>query len=374
MVAAVIRGRRRDRWVYLRSHPVLFGLVALTRGRPVRRLGGTLLVHGAEPYRQVLTRLPLDRRAAGTTGAAARAYGGGELLFDQQGEAHRAARRQVAAELGGAGVARLAPVWRAVLVRRLAPLAGGGPVELVDLAAELSGATMHALLGLPATVDSRELAGTARAAAAASARELLPGPGRAAARTAAAQAAADRLLELLPGPDRSRAAMVALAGVVTTVAGLPRAVAWCADDRLWPAAACPDRRPGLVGELLRVTAPTPLVPRVAAADGTVAGRPVRAGQRLVLLARDAVGAHRHDPDPADPAPAQLAQLVFGAGPHACPGAQLARAQLADTLAALAPYRPVVTAARADRRAALPGWARLVVRAGPGAQRGRVRWD
>jgi cytochrome P450 len=59
----------------------------------------------------------------------------------------------------------------------------------------------------------------------------------------------------------------------------------------------------------------------------------------------------------------VAQLVFGAGPHACPGARLARAQLADTLRALAPYRPVVVRARADRRAALPGWARLVVRAG-----------
>lgn len=368
------RGRRRDRWVYLRSHPVLFGLAALSRGRPVRRLGGSLLVHAPEPYRQVLTRLPLDRRAAGTAGAAARAYGRGELLFDQQGAAHRAARRQVASELGGAGVARLRPVWRAVLARRLAPLGAGGRVELVDLAAELSGATMHALLGLPATTDPRELAAAARAAAAASARELLPGPGRAAARTTAARAAADRLLDLLPGPDRSRAAMVAVAGVVTTVAGLPRAAAWCADDQLWPAAGCPDRRPGLVGELLRVTAPTPLLPRVAAADGIVAGQPVRTGQRLVLLARDAVGAHRRDPDPADPAPTQLAQLVFGAGPHACPGAQLARAQLADTLAALAPHRPVVIAARADRRPALPGWARLVIAAGPGAERGPVRWS
>ncbi|MBT2387341.1 hypothetical protein J7E86_27965, partial [Streptomyces sp. ISL-11] len=67
------------------------------------------------------------------------------------------------------------------------------------------------------------------------------------------------------------------------------------------------------------------------------------------------------PDCRRPAPAAVAQLVFGAGPHACPGARLARAQLADTLAALAPHRPVVVRARADRRAALPGWRTLVIR-------------
>jgi cytochrome P450 len=58
----------------------------------------------------------------------------------------------------------------------------------------------------------------------------------------------------------------------------------------------------------------------------------------------------------------VAQLVFGAGAHACPGARLARAQLDDTLAALAPHRPTVVRARVDRGAALPGWRSLTVRA------------
>ncbi|MGW1604807.1 hypothetical protein ACWCQV_28120, partial [Streptomyces eurythermus] len=56
------------------------------------------------------------------------------------------------------------------------------------------------------------------------------------------------------------------------------------------------------------------------------------------------------------------KLVFGAGTHACPGARLARAQLDDTLAALAPHRPTVRRARVDRGAALPGWRSLTVRA------------
>jgi cytochrome P450 len=157
--------------------------------------------------------------------------------------------------------------------------------------------------------------------------------------------------------------MLAVAAVNTMVSALPRAVAWCADDDLWSAAADPVDRPVLVDELLRVLAPSPLLPRVAAGDGTVAGRPVRRGDRLVLVARHAAHAHRRGPSTVDPAPPKVAQLVFGAGPHACPGARLARAQLADALAAFAAYRPVVVRAAVDRSAALPGWSTVEVRAG-----------
>ncbi|WP_175407686.1 cytochrome P450, partial [Streptomyces sp. TRM64462] len=154
-------------------------------------------------------------------------------------------------------------------------------------------------------------------------------------------------------PDAALHAMLAVAAVNTTVAALPRAAAWCADAGLWDQAADDTLRPALVTELLRVTAPSPLLPRVAAADATVDGCPVRPGDRLILVARHAAEAHRSAPDARHPAPPAVAQLVFGAGPHACPGARLARAQLDDTLAALAPYRPTVTHARPDRHAALP---------------------
>jgi cytochrome P450 len=356
------RARRRDRRVYLASHPVLFTLLAATRRVPVLRLGRTVVVHSTDAFRDALTRLPLDRLAAGTTGGAARELVPDGLLFDQEGADHRGTRRSVGDGLSAAGVERLRPVWTEVLDRRLAPLGHGDTVDIVDVASELAGATACALLGLDA--DPRLVARAARDAAAAAARDHVPGVRRpGAARRAAA--AAQRLTTLLgTAPDEAGlAAMLTVAAVNTTVAGLPRAVAWCADGGLWTYAADECHRGALVDELLRVVAPTPLLPRVAAATGTLAGRPVGTGDRLILVSRHATGAHRDDPDCLQPAPPQVAQLVFGAGPHACPGARLARAHLSDTLRALAPLRPVVVRARGDRAAALPGWASLVIAAG-----------
>ncbi|MFC5878314.1 cytochrome P450 [Streptomyces virginiae] len=415
------RARRRDRRVYLGGHPLLFGLLAATRGRPVRRIGGTLLVHGTEAYREALTRLPLDRTAEGTTGSAARTALGGDggVLFDQEGGGHRADRRDLAGGLGAAGVEELRARWQPLLARRLAPLAEGAEVDLVELARELSGTVVCALLGSGA--DPSEVARAAAEAAAASVRSHLPGPRRPRAEAAAARAAG-RLRELLgrgrepaptargacsagsgtcegegdregraehrrpvttrqaflPGPaeqavrighaaggaDGALAAMVAVAAVNTTVAALPRAVAWCADAGLWDQAADETLRAARAAELLGVTAASPLLPRAAAADGTVGGCPVRAGDRLLLVARHAAHAHRRDPDARRAAEPALSLRTFGAGTHACPGARLASVQLADVLAALAPFRPVVTRARVDRGAALPGWRTLCVRAAP----------
>jgi cytochrome P450 len=333
--------RRLDRRVYLHSHPVLFALLAATRRRPLVRLGSTVLVHGAEAYREVLTRVPLDRTAEGTTGGAAARRTGGGLLFDQDAGEHRSARREVADLLGADGAARLRPRWQAVLDDRLTELPG--TVDLVDVVRELAGATAAALTGSDA--EPLRLARACTEAAAEAAREHLPGRPRR-RRTEAA----DRLNSLLPQP---RDAMLAVAAVNTTLAALPRAAAWCARAGLW------DRTgPELAAELLRLTAASPLLPRVAAADAVVDGRPIRRGDRLVLVARHAAGAHR-----TAPAGRQAAQAVFGAGPHACPGAGLARAQLTDLLDALAPHRPVVVRATVDRRAALPGYATLLVTAG-----------
>ncbi|MEV6120228.1 cytochrome P450 [Streptomyces sp. NPDC052077] len=373
--AALRAARRRDRRVYTRSRPVLFALLAATRRRAVTRVGGTVLVHGTGPCREALTRVPLDRAAPGTTGGAARELSTGGALFDQEGAGHRATRRAVADGLGAAGVERLRPVWREVLERRLAPLGVAREVDLVPLAREMAGATVRALLGGTAA-GPEEIAGAAADAAATAVRDHLPGP-RPPGTARAAREAAARLEALLApvsgtAADPALRAVLAVAAVNTTVAALPRAAAWCADAGLWEQAADDGLRPALADELLRVLAPSPLLPRVAAADARLGGCPVRAGDRLVLVVRHAARAHDRPPDARDPAPAAAARLVFGAGAHACPGARLARAQLDDLLAALAAHRPAVLRARADRRAALPGWRSLTVRATAGPGRREVR--
>lgn len=340
-----MRARTRDRLVYLRSHPFLFALLSATRFVPAVRLGRTVLVHGTDGYVDGLTRVRLDRTAPGSTGGIARAAGGADVMFDESGPEHRATKRAVGQTLA------VAPVWRDVLRHRLRPLATGGTVDVVAVAVELTGVTTKAMLGVDA--DPVQLAETARRAAAEAARDHF-------SRRARNHDAA-RELVALAGSDRG--AMLAVAAVNTMVAALPRAVAWCADDHLWDAAAGEETRPALVDELLRVLAPSPLLPRVAAGAGEVAGRKVRAGDRLILVARHAAQAHHKRPSIVDPAPKGVAQLVFGAGPHACPGARLAKAQLADALAAFAVHRPVVARAKVDRTAALPGWSTMEVRAG-----------
>jgi cytochrome P450 len=360
-------GRRRDRRVYLASHPAMFLLLAATRFRDVVRLGGTVLVHAPSGTREALTRVPLDRLADGTVGAEARQHIAGGVLFDQDGQAHRDARRRVADDLSGAGLDRIRPVWTEVLERAAMSLRAGADVDVVDLAVEIAGRTACALLRLDA--DPRAVARAARDAAAATVRmRLTPWPWRRRALTAAGAAAARRLAALLAGSPLAAdpagaglAAMLTVAAVTTTTAGLPRAVAWCADERLWPDTA--DERAALVNELLRVVSPIPVMQRIAAGAGEIDGCPIRAGDRLLLVTRHAVGAHRIGPDAHRPEPAQISQLVFGVGSHACPGARLARAQLDDAVRVLAPLRPVVRRARVDRSAALPGWRRLIVTAG-----------
>ncbi len=227
------RARRRDRRVYLASHPVLLALLAVTRRVPVLRIGRTVVVNRAEEFHEALTRLPLDRMAAGTTGAVARELVSSGLLFDQDGPEHRGARRSV--NLGSTGVEQLRPTWQAVLDRRVEPLAHGDEVDVVDVARELAGATVGAMLGVDC--DPLRVAEAARDVATASMKHHLTGRRRVRAGDGIgpeAEAATARLSDLIAGErPTALAAVLAVTAVNTTVAGLPRAVAWCADARLW---------------------------------------------------------------------------------------------------------------------------------------------
>jgi cytochrome P450 len=349
----VSTARSRDRRVYIASHPVLFALLAAVRRKPLQRLGSRVVVSGYDEVRAVLTDVPLDRTAARTTGGAIHKHEGEGALFDESGDEHRASRRSLAARLDSRGVAALRPVWTPVLDDAVALLRAGGELDLCRLADEVSGRTTAALLDLDlAPGRHTELARAARRTASAAAAAELPSWRRTPYR--------DHLADAFGGRVDPLGKMLALAAVTTTYAAIPRAVAWVADEDWWDDCRDDARRRVLVGELLRVLAPTPLLPRVAARPATVGGHRVTPDDQLLLMFRHAVDAHRRDPSVADPAPAAVGNLVFGAGPHACPGAGLARAQLDDVLAALGAVGPRVLRARPDRRAALPAWRECVV--------------
>lgn len=348
-----MRARRRDRRVYWASHPFLFVGLAVIRRKTVLRIGSRVIVNRTEAMRQVLTDLPLDRVSNRTTGGVIRKNDVTGALFDESGDDHRASRRAVASTLDAAGVSALRQVWTPVLDDAIARLRAGDTVDICEVSDAVAGRTTAAMLGLGLTpAQSLDLARAARRTAASAAASEVPSMRRSTYRDHIGEAFGDSVDPL--------GTMLSMAAVTTTHATLPRAVAWVADDGLWDAAADPVQRPVLVAELLRVLAPTPLLPRAVASPAEVGGCPVTPDDQILLMTRHAVDAHRRDPSVTDPAPRATSQMVFGVGRHACPGAALARAQLSDVLAVLAPLRPRVRSARADRHSALPAWRSLVV--------------
>jgi cytochrome P450 len=98
----------------------------------------------------------------------------------------------------------------------------------------------------------------------------------------------------------------------------------------------PDLMPQAVEELLRYDSPVRLTVRTATADTTLAGEKVRAGEQVIAL----LDAANHDPavfespDTLDVTRDAHHHVTFGAGPHYCLGAALARAEAQVALAAL----------------------------------------
>jgi cytochrome P450 len=184
-------------------------------------------------------------------------------------------------------------------------------------------------------------------------------------RTAAPETVLGRCRDL--GLDQRQAeglsTLLMVAGTETAASAMARTVAILHDSgaqhRL---RADPSLLPDAVREGLRVTSPAPVIGRAVAADVTVEGRRMRAGERVLMLtwtANNAAGGFDLDrgylPDQR--------QLWFGAGRHLCLGAPVARAEITGLLQTLlAPGRAWRIRQRRYRRSVLiPSYAHLPLR-------------
>jgi cytochrome P450 len=107
--------------------------------------------------------------------------------------------------------------------------------------------------------------------------------------------------------------------------------------------------PSAAEEILRFESPVQMTPRLAVADGELAGRNVKAGDALLLFlgAANRDPARFPDPDRFDIARNDNRHLAFGYGAHYCLGAALAREELRIALTHLLERLPGLELAAGD---------------------------
>lgn len=379
---------RHELRVLAAARPALAALlVAGRRARPIRRVPRLGWVSG-DPLvaRQVLT----DHHAFTLLGEGGVGHLWAQVLGDWvyalfDGPGHhdlRTRARDLFTEASAAQLVRGA--WADRLAGARAQFADG-PLDVADLARVLVGRMLATLLGLEVRDDdgARRLFATGERLAAialgSAADTTLPAAAVAEARGIVAELTAGvpqawrsagpdtllgrcRELGLELRESTGLAALLMVAGTETAASAIGRTVALLHDTgeqhRLL---ADPQRLPDAVREGLRVTTPAPVIGRSVRRDVEVAGRRLRAGERVLLLtwsANTAAGGFDLD----RPYLPENRQLWFGAGRHLCLGAALARAELGAVLGTLIdggrPWR--VVHRRAARRALIPTYRSLVI--------------
>jgi cytochrome P450 len=161
---------------------------------------------------------------------------------------------------------------------------------------------------------------------------------------------------------RGLASLLLVAGTETAASAMMRGVALLHDTGQQRILLDePDLMAGAVREVLRVATPAPLIGRHVTSDVSVGRKKLRAGERVLMLtytANNAVGPFNI----RRPKPSDIRQLWFGAGPHLCLGAPIARAEMTLLFRTLlANGRPLrVVSRRVARRAIIPSYAELRV--------------
>ena len=389
--------RRHELRLLAASRPAFPVLLTLGRfARPIRRIPGLgWLVSDPVAVRRILN--DSDHFTTIGEGIVGHLWAQvlGDWVYDMfDGAGHHALRmkaRELFTEDRAAALVSRAAGPR--LRRCTAELVAGGAVDVADLARVVGGRIVADLLGLKIGAQEassgesdddaayREVFNTGEELAAlalgSTTSTHMPARTIAAAQTIVARmtggvaaawrdAPGDTLLgrcrELGLGLRETEglATLLMVAGTQTTASAMARTVALLHDtaeqERL---RAEPQRMVDAVREGLRVTTPVPVIGRSVSADLEIAGRRLRAGQRVLMLtytANNAPGGFNLDreylPDNR--------QLWFGAGRHFCLGAPVGRAELSSLLnALLAAGRPWrIVERRYGRRVLIPTYARL----------------
>ncbi len=316
-------------------------------------------------------------------------------LFDGPGHHDlRTRSRELFTEKTSAAFVKKA--WGERLDAARASFESGAPLDLADLSRVLVGQMVCTLLGLPVPVSDttaapgadpddayREIFATGEELAATAlgttADTVLPPAKIARAREIVEKLTGHidgvfptahedtiigrcRVLGLTLQETKGLATLLMVAGTETAASAMARTAALLDDSgeqhRLL---AAPEHHDDAVREALRVTSPAPIIGRSVMADFTIAGRELRAGERVVVLtwtANNLAGEYRID----RPYLPQHRQLWFGAGRHLCLGGPLARAELSAIVDLLLgdgrPFR--VVSRRYGRRVLIPAYAELVV--------------
>ncbi|HVM67521.1 MAG TPA: cytochrome P450 [Acidimicrobiales bacterium] len=301
------------------------------------------------------------------------------LPSEVDGPAHLRYRRLIQPVLSPAAALRWGAAAREWTEERVRPHLAGGRIDLVlDIANPVPAMVTLALVGLPpgdwetyaeplhALVYAEP--GSAHRARVqehiAALREELASV-VAARREAPRDDLASSLVANLPDADAVNVLFTVISGGLdTTTALIANALVWLDEHRDVRRRLADDRgaRTPAREEFLRVFSPAPATARTAARDVELAGRTVRRGERVLIswAAANRDPAVFGEPDRLDVERPNNRHVAFGAGPHRCIGASLARATFDAVLDVVLEQLPDYAvdrsrARRYDRVGAVNGW-------------------
>jgi cytochrome P450 len=401
LAAARLRpgGPRAGWWearLWLSVSPLAYVGLRLAGRRAVVRLGrfGTLvndptigrrILNDAEHFRTV---------GPGTHGELLDFAIGPDALLNMDGQGHEQLRRSLGPLFAPDASAR----WVDATVEGpinevVARLRKGEAVDLVRLVRVVTGRTTFALLGAgePADGDDgylgsyrtgEQLVGMAVSAILRGIKpaelerahalvERLAMPGRDGWATGGGMIGRLRDLGFDADTARSLIVVIILAGTETVTSAAPRIVATLLDHGRWD--ALDNGEPGAVDSAieagLRLVTPTEVIVRSCASPTTVGGHPFRARERVFLSVYGMThwrSLYSGDPEAlrlGEALPRELRHIWFGAGPHFCLGAPVARLQLRRMITALAAFPDLRIVDRRPAHGVLfPAYGRLLVQA------------